>query len=99
MSSDAQLWIMVDIETSGPIIGTHSMTELGAAIGSRKEGLLDRFEVLIRPIGDAVQASRDSFEKAKTQGETPEAAMNRFDQWSKPWREKKALFIARPAAF
>ena len=38
MPPDAQLWIMVDIETSGPVIGTHSMTELGAAVGSKKEG-------------------------------------------------------------
>jgi DNA polymerase III epsilon subunit-like protein len=99
MRNDAQLWIMVDIETSGPVIGTHSMTELGAVVGSPKEGILDRFEALIRPIGEAVIASRDSFEKAKTEGEPPEKAMKRFADWSKPYRDRKALFIARPAAF
>ena len=35
---------MVDIETSGPVIGTHSMTELGAAVGSVKKGLIGRLK-------------------------------------------------------
>ena len=99
MSPGSQLWIMVDIETSGPVIGTHSMTELGAAVGSKTEGVLGRFEAIIHPIGDAVITSRDSFEKAKGRGEPPEAAMRRFAEWTKPWLEKKASFIARPAAF
>lgn len=94
-----QLWIMVDIETSGPVIGTHSMTELGAAVGSRKEGVLGRFEALIRPVGTAVVASPESFEKAKKEGLAPGEAMKRFAEWSKPYRDRKALFIARPAAF
>jgi len=99
MARDPQLWIMVDIETSGPIIGTHSMTELGAVAGSIQDGMVDRFEALIRPIGTAVVASRDSFEKAKKSGEAPAEAMKRFAAWSAPLLEKKALFIARPAAF
>ena len=99
MARDTQLWIMVDIETSGPVIGTHSMTELGAAVGSLKEGVLDRFEALIQPTGSAVIASADSFEKAKKEGAAPKAAMKRFADWSAPFLKKKALFIARPAAF
>ena len=99
MERDTQLWIMVDIETSGPLIGTHSMTELGAAVGSPKEGVLDRFEALIRPIGTAVVASKDSFEKAVKRGVDPAEAMKRFADWSAPFLKKKALFVARPAAF
>ncbi|MBI3855246.1 MAG: hypothetical protein HY293_06110 [Planctomycetes bacterium] len=99
MARDTQLWIMVDIETSGPVIGTHSMTELGAAVGSLKEGVVDRFEALIRPIGSAVVASPESFEKAKKGGTTPAEAMKRFADWSAPELKKKALFVARPAAF
>ena len=99
MARDSQLWIMVDIETSGPVIGTHSMTELGAAVGSKKDGVLDRFEALIQPIGTAVVASPDSFEKARREGVTPKEAMTRFAAWSAPHLKKKALFVARPAAF
>jgi hypothetical protein len=95
----SQLWIMVDIETSGPMIGTHSMTELGAAVGSVEKGMLGRFEALIQPIGTAVIASPESFAKAKVSGEAPDAAMKRFASWSAPFRKDGALFIARPAAF
>jgi hypothetical protein len=90
---------MVDIETSGPLIGTHSLTELGAVVGSREQGIVGRFEALIKPIGTAVAASPDSFEKAKAQGVAPADAMKRFAAWSQPLLEQKALFVARPAAF
>jgi len=99
MTRETQLWIMVDIETSGPVIGTHSMTELGAVVGSIKGGVVDRFEALIRPIGTAVIASPESFEKAKKEGIAPAEAMKRFASWSAPLLKKKALFVARPAAF
>jgi DNA polymerase III epsilon subunit-like protein len=99
MAPDNQLWIMVDIETSGPLIGTHSMTELGAVAGSKKDGVVDRFEALLKPIGAAVVASPDSFEKAKKEGVAPADAMKRFAAWSAPFLKKHALFVARPAAF
>lgn len=99
MACDAQLWIMVDIETSGPVIGTHSMTELGAAAGSVREGVVDRFEALIRPVGSAVVASPGSFAKAWKEGLPPEEAMKRFAAWCAPLLRKNALFVARPAAF
>jgi DNA polymerase III epsilon subunit-like protein len=96
---EEQLWIMVDVETSGPIYGRHSMTELGAAAGSAKEGVLDRFEAVIRPIGDEVVTSRDSFEKAKAEGVEPAEAMRRFAAFARPFQDRGAAFIARPAAF
>ncbi|HEU0035732.1 MAG TPA: hypothetical protein VFQ53_34205 [Kofleriaceae bacterium] len=92
-------WIMVDIETSGPIIGTHSMTELGAAVGTRARGVVDAFEVLIAPISDEVKTSRGSFARAKERGVTPVEAMTRFAAWTRMYRERRATFVARPAAF
>ena len=38
MSRETQLWIFVDLKTSGPVIGAHSMIELGAAVGSGSAG-------------------------------------------------------------
>jgi hypothetical protein len=96
---DAALWIMIDIETTGPIFGRHSMTELGAAVGSRARGVIDRFEVVIRPISDEVVASPDSYERAKKEGVAPADAMARFEAWSRPHRDAGATFIARPSAF
>ena len=28
-----RLWIMVDVESSGPIYGRHSLTEIGSVVG------------------------------------------------------------------
>jgi hypothetical protein len=94
-----RLWIMVDIETSGPVYGRHSMTELGAAVGSRAAGVIDRFEVVIAPVGDEVVTSKDSFARAKQEGVSPAEAMRGFDRWSRPHRDRRASFVARPAAF
>ena len=99
MSAREQLWIMVDVETSGPVYGVHSLTELGAAVGSAAAGVVDRFEAVIRPIGDAVVTSRDSFERARAEGFDPQDAMQRFADWSAPHRQRRARFVARPAAF
>lgn len=98
MSQDRP-WIMVDIETSGPVIGRHSMSELGAVVGTPRDGVIGRFEALVAPISDEVIRSRGSFARARASGLAPAEAMRRFDAWTAPYREQKALFVARPAAF
>ena len=90
---------MVDIEASGPIIGRHSMTELGAVVGSKAKGIVSTFEALIAPISDEVKTSRESFARAKASGLAPADAMRRFAGWSKPYIEQKVTFIARPSCF
>jgi hypothetical protein len=90
---------MVDIEASGPIIGTHSMTELGAAVGSRSRGVIDRLELVIAPISEHQKTSRDSFERAKREGIPPREAMQKLQAWAKPYQDARATWIARPAAF
>jgi hypothetical protein len=92
-------WIMVDIEASGPIIGTHSMTELGVAVGSRSRGVIDRLELVIAPISEHVTTSRDSYERAKREGLAPREAMQKLHAWAKPYQDAQASWIARPAAF
>jgi DNA polymerase III epsilon subunit-like protein len=99
MGFPERLWIMVDIETSGPIYGRHSMTELGAVVGSRQLGVIDRFEALIKPVSEEQITSRESFLNAKEKGEPPEKSMARFAEWCKPHLDNKATFVARPAAF
>jgi hypothetical protein len=94
-----RLWIMVDVETSGPILGRHSLVEIGAAVGSRAKGTIDRFSALVAPIGDAVERSRRTYEEAKARGEPPRDAMARFAAWARPHVDARATFVARPAAF
>lgn len=90
---------MVDVETSGSVYGRHALLELGAAVGSRATGVIDRFAVLLTPTSDEVGTSRDTYARAKERGIAPAEAMRRFAAWTAPYRARKASFIARPAAF
>ena len=94
-----KLWIMVDLEASGPIIGRHSMTELGAVVGSKARGVIDQIELVISPISEEVKTSKESYARAKREGVAPKAAMERFAAWAKPYLDQKAQFIARPSCF
>ena len=99
MARETQLWMMVDLELSGPIIGTHSLTELGAAVGSLKHGVLDRFSSLVRPIGSAVVSGAQTFARAQKEGRAPEEVLKAFAAWCAPFQKHLAIFVARPAAF
>lgn len=99
MSFAQRLWIMVDIETSGPVIGRHDMTELGAAVGSRERGVLGRFSALIRPASAEAITSKGSHQRALREGVAPAEAMRLFCDWARPHLQARAQFIARPAAF
>ena len=99
METEERLWIMLDVETSGPVYGRHSLLEIGAVVGSCARGVVDRFEAVVRPISDEVVASRDSYERARREGVDPREAMSRFAAWCAPHLERGAVFVARPAAF
>lgn len=92
-------WIMVDVETSGPEYGRHSLLEIGAAVGSRARGIVDTFSALVAPVSDDVVQSRDTFTRARERGEEPGEAMRRFATWARPHLDARASFVARPASF
>lgn len=94
-----RLWIMVDVETSGPVLGVHSLVELGAAVGLRVDGMIDRFSALVRPTSEHVEQSRSTFAAARERGDSPRVVMENFRSWAKPYLAKRATFVARPAAF
>ena len=75
------------------------MIELGAAVGSIKHGVLDRFGALLRPIGTAVASSPEAFARAQDQGKPPDEVMKGFAAWCRPFEKYLAIFVARPAAF
>ena len=99
MARETQLWIFVDLELSGPIIGTHSLIDLGAVVGSLKHGILDRFSALIQPIGPAVESNADLFARAQKEGRPPQEVLKEFASWCAPFEKHLAIFVARPAAF
>lgn len=94
-----RLWIMVDVETSGPVYTRHAMVQLGAAAGSRDRGIVDSFSALVTPTSDLVVQSRRTFAAARERGEPPADAMRRFLAWARPFMRERADFVARPAAF
>jgi hypothetical protein len=94
-----QVWIMVDVETSGPAYGRHSLLEIGAAAGTRAAGFEGTFSALLRPTSDEVVQSRRTFAAARERGEDPAVAMRRLADWARPYLARRAKFVARPAAF
>ena len=90
---------MVEIETSGPVVGTHSMTELAAVAGSMKHGPISRFEAVLKPIGTAVESAPESFARAQKAGKPPDQVLKAFAAWCVPFLNLNAIFVARPSAF
>jgi DNA polymerase III epsilon subunit-like protein len=94
-----KLWIMLDVETTGPDYARHSLVEIGVAAGSVAEGVVGRFEAVLKPVSEAVEASPESYARALKEGLDPAEGMSRFEAWCAPYQKRGALFVARPAAF
>ncbi len=83
MTRDEELFISVDIETSGPVPGEYSMLSIGACV------IFDvsrTFACELKPISaksspDAIRVSGLSLEKLAQTGLTPRDAMSEFSEW------------------
>jgi DNA polymerase III epsilon subunit-like protein len=83
MTKNQEVFISVDIETAGPIVGEHSMLTLGACLVYQPE---IEFTVMLKPISnlavaEALEVSGLTLEKARADGLTAEDAMTRFAAW------------------
>ena len=83
MSKMREVFISVDIETVGPIVGEHSMVSLGACLAYAPD--VD-FSIMLQPISDraveeAVAVSGISLAQAEREGVSPPVAMAQFDAW------------------
>ena len=77
-SFEMKTYIMVDIESNGPIPGDYSMTSLGAVIVDDK---LDKaFKINIKPISEKFDPDRRQFVDAKDAIDAKEA-MQKFKGW------------------
>ncbi len=95
--SKTEIYISVDVESSGPLPGEYSMLSIGACeIGN----IENNFYVELRPISDkfipeALQVCCFSIEELKIRGIEPSEAMKRFDEWiSKISNGRKPVFVA-----
>ena len=84
-------YIVVDIESNGPIPGDYSMTQLGAVIADKN---LDKtFKVNIKPISDKYIADRID-ESHLVEAVEAKTAMNNFNDWIKANAKGKAVFVS-----
>lgn len=78
-----ELFIAVDVETTGPIPGKFSMFEIGAVC---IEFPSESFEAKLALLGDAhepeaLQATNNSIEKLRIMSDDPKQVMENFERW------------------
>ncbi|AJE98839.1 3'-5' exonuclease [Pandoraea apista] len=83
MKQTNEVYISVDVETAGPIVGEHSLLTIGACLAYAPDVT---FSVMLKPISDkAVPAALDvtglTLEQARRDGVAPEVAMLEFNAW------------------
>lgn len=95
-------YISVDIESSGPIVGKHSMLSIGACVVGDPT---NSFYAELKPIGpdfdaDALKVSGFDLSQLVDSGEAPLVAMNRFRTWlSEQAQDKKIIFVGFNACY
>jgi len=83
MSQKREIFLSVDVETSGPIPGEYSMLTIGACNVDNPEQV---FSCELKPISanadpKAMEVTGLSLEKLAAVGLSPEVAMKRFQDW------------------
>ncbi len=97
-----EIYISVDIESSGPIPGEYSMLSLGAAVVGN---VSQNFYAELKPVSEkcvaqALEVSKFSLEELKKTGANPAAAMKLFAEWvAQVSAEKRPVFVAFNATF
>jgi ribonuclease T len=102
IEKQSELYISVDVETSGPIPGEFSLLSLGACV----VGHTDRtFYAELKPLSDnfvqaALEVNQLSMDELKRSGESPAEAMGRFEKWILNEADgKRPVFVAFNATF
>ena len=83
MSKKREVFISVDVETAGPIVGEHSMLTVGACLAYQPEV---SFSIMLKPISDksvaaALEVTGLSLVQAENDGLVPAEAMTQFAAW------------------
>jgi DNA polymerase III epsilon subunit-like protein len=97
-----EVYVSVDVETSGPIPGEYSMLSLGAVVvGDVSKTFYREFKPITdRYVAEALQVSGLSLEKLKETGNEPATAMQDFESWiSSVSNDRRPVFTAFNATF
>lgn len=83
MSDQVEIFISLDVETSGPIPGDYSMLSLGACVVGRTE---EEFYVELKPLNDnavpeALKVTGFNMDELSQSGVLPEVAMLKLKEW------------------
>ena len=106
MPSDDQVYIVVDVETNGPVPGLYSMLSIGA-IATTTHAEVGNFYRKISPYEEAGEnpatmqwwkTQPEAWKEATSNAEQPEAVMCDFTKWVKGFGNQ-AIFVAHPVAF
>jgi DNA polymerase III alpha subunit (gram-positive type) len=106
MLDNNQIYIVVDIETDGPIPGLHSMLSIGA-VASTPEKETSSFYSRLLPHDDAVtdpdtmdwwNAHPEAWKEVNTDTESPEKVMRDFCSWMDDL-SATPVFVASPIVF
>ena len=102
MSKKREVFLSVDVETSGPIPGEYSMLTIGACNVDNPDQV---FSCELKPISDkadpkAMEVTGLSLEKLAAEGLPPQVAMQRFQDWvAKVAGDGTPVFVGLNAPF
>lgn len=99
-----ELFIAVDVETTGPIPGKFSMFEIGAVSIDFPDYTFDAKIVLLNDAyePEALQATNNSIDRLRTSGNDPKQVMENFERWilqSANFHNARPVFVAINAPF
>lgn len=103
MSQINEVYISVDVETSGPIPGEYSMLAIGACVVDEPDQV---FSCELKPISvnadpEALAVTGLSLERLAVDGLAPEVAMKQFQDWVETVtaEDKQPVFVGLNAPF
>jgi DNA polymerase III epsilon subunit-like protein len=103
MNEKAEVFISVDVETSGPIPGEYSLLAIGACLASDDTRT---FACQVKPVNanaipEAMKVTGLSMQVLERDGLTPADAMSEFEAWiaSVVGPEERPVFVGLNAAF
>ncbi len=103
MTNKREMFVSVDVETSGPIPGEYSLLTIGACL---VDDDTQTFSAALKPISrnadpKALEVTGLSLDDLLAKGEVPAKAMERFAAWlaAVAGEEAKPIFVGLNAAF
>lgn len=106
MIDDTQIYVVVDIETDGPVPGMYSMLSIGAVASTNIAEVSSFYEKLL-PLPDAGQykptmdwwnANPDAWQEATSDARASDVVMKEFNDWVKDLNATP-VFVASPLVF